>query len=83
MLDLDNNRFPAALMWALPEVMQEGGAVIAEIHVSAQSMPTTSTTHGRTFELFFSVTCCVPSTNPGCAYPPTELDDKRITLDQH
>lgn len=33
MLDLDYGRFPLALMWALPEVMQEGGAVITEIHV--------------------------------------------------
>ncbi|CAM9351795.1 unnamed protein product, partial [Ectocarpus sp. 8 AP-2014] len=32
MLDLDNGRFPLALMWALPEVMQEAGTVIAEIH---------------------------------------------------
>lgn len=34
MLDLDNGRFPLALMWALPEVKQEGGAVVADIHVS-------------------------------------------------
>ncbi|CAM9248340.1 unnamed protein product, partial [Scytosiphon promiscuus] len=34
MLDLDNGRFPLALMWALPEVLQGGGdgAVLAEIH---------------------------------------------------
>lgn len=53
MLDLDNHRFPVALMWALPEVMQEGGAVIAEIHVSVlsvrPSLQQPNAVHSRSF----------------------------------